>query len=268
MKKLLLPTLVGLFLLTSSIALTSSLKAMIKEDYSAENYFALLPVELKQYIALLSLESALNYNFDRSKVLLEAPDDSKLVIGRPADIIIIIGVPFDRTAWVWNIKTGQMVHILKGHTLGITSVAYSRDGITAITGSYDKTARLWDIKTGQQLHILQGHSGSIYSVAFSPDGTTALTGSRDKTACLWDVKTGQQLHILQGHASGITSLAFSPDCSTIITGSEDNITRLWTRSGEPTEIKNEKGEPSSVFQQRSRSAEELYVKKFYVVLGS
>ncbi|MBA2307640.1 hypothetical protein H0W26_05925 [Candidatus Dependentiae bacterium] len=67
MKRLLLPAFIGLFSLASSIGLTSSLKGMVKE-----NFFSMLPLELKQHIASLSLESASNYNFDRSKSSIQS----------------------------------------------------------------------------------------------------------------------------------------------------------------------------------------------------
>ena len=49
----------------------------------------------------------------------------------------------------------EELHELKGHTKGITSVAYRPTGDTVITGSLDSTACLWDVNTGQLLHTLQ-----------------------------------------------------------------------------------------------------------------
>ena len=59
----------------------------------------------------------------------------------------------------------------------ITSVAFSPDGKTVLTGSDDNTACLWNATTGERLQVLKGHTGCINSVAFSPDGKTVLTGS-------------------------------------------------------------------------------------------
>nr|MBA2306715.1 WD40 repeat domain-containing protein [Candidatus Dependentiae bacterium] len=47
----------------------------------------------------------------------------------------------------------------------ITSVAFSADGKTVLTGSTDTTARLWDVTTGKELQVLKGHTNDITSVA-------------------------------------------------------------------------------------------------------
>ncbi|MBA3537631.1 MAG: hypothetical protein H0T84_13660 [Tatlockia sp.] len=114
---------------------------------------------------------------------------------------------------------------LKGHTKFLTSVAFSPDGKSGLTGSWDKTARLWDLSTLQSRE-LKGHTDFVDSVAFSPDGNYALTGSWDKTACLWDVVTLQPREFI-GHTSYVSSVAFSPDGKYALTGSHDNIARLW-----------------------------------------
>lgn len=67
---------------------------------------------------------------------------------------------------------GQERFTLKGHTLALASVAYSRDGKFIATGSYDRTAKVWDAATGKDLATVTGHGATVEAVAFSPDGKT------------------------------------------------------------------------------------------------
>ena len=57
----------------------------------------------------------------------------------------------DKTARLWDAKTGAEIYALKGHTDPVTSVAFSPDGARILTGSDDNTARLWDHRQGQVL---------------------------------------------------------------------------------------------------------------------
>ena len=114
-----------------------------------------------------------------------------------------------------------------GHTGAIRSVAFSPDGLRALSGSDDNTVRLWEVATGRAERVLEGHSGSVYSVAFSPDGSLALSGSEDHTVRLWVVATGRPVRVLEGHSDNVWSVAFSPDGSLALSGSVDNTLRLW-----------------------------------------
>lgn len=49
----------------------------------------------------------------------------------------------DATARLWDVATGKQLMIFAGHTDGINSGYFSRDGKTIVTASDDKTARLW-----------------------------------------------------------------------------------------------------------------------------
>ena len=75
----------------------------------------------------------------------------------------------DKTARLWDVRTGASLQEFKGHTGIVTSVAPSADGSRLVTGSFDKTARLWDVRTGASLQEFKGHTGIVTSVALSSD---------------------------------------------------------------------------------------------------
>ncbi|MBI5667889.1 MAG: protein kinase [Chloroflexi bacterium] len=117
--------------------------------------------------------------------------------------------------------------VFVGHNDRVTSVAYSPDGRTALSGSRDSTAILWNVATGEILHRLEGHSDWVWDVAFSPDGRLALTASADKTLVLWDVESGELVRRLEGHDSVVRSAAFSTDGEQLVSGAEDGALLLW-----------------------------------------
>jgi len=57
----------------------------------------------------------------------------------------------DLTVRLWDIATGETLHIFKGHSNYITSVAYSPDGRYVISGSWDHSVKVWDINSGKEL---------------------------------------------------------------------------------------------------------------------
>ncbi|WP_404199313.1 nSTAND1 domain-containing NTPase [Streptomyces tauricus] len=123
---------------------------------------------------------------------------------------------------------------LTGHKGGVTTMAFSPDGLTLASGGYeDNELLLWDPSTGRLRRALPGHPDGTTAVAFSPDGRTlASSGGSDGALRLWDPDTGRLRRTLSGHQDGTTAVAFSPDGHTLASGGFDDRVRLWDpRSG-------------------------------------
>ena len=116
---------------------------------------------------------------------------------------------------------------LTGHTDGVNSVAFSRDGSLLASGSRDGTIRLWRVSDGALMRTLTGHGDWVNSVAFSRDGSLLASGSRDCTVRVRRVSDGALVHTLKGHGSGVLSVAFSPDGAWLASGSRDHTVLVW-----------------------------------------
>jgi WD40 repeat protein len=52
----------------------------------------------------------------------------------------------DKTARIWDAKTGTDLLTLKGHLIAVFSAAFSPDGSRIVTASEDGTAKVWDAR--------------------------------------------------------------------------------------------------------------------------
>ncbi len=150
----------------------------------------------------------------------------------------------DRTARLWDARTGAALLVLRGHTQMVQAVAFSPDGTRLATASgWDGTARVWDTRTGAALLTLRGITGVTQAVAFSPDGKCLAAGYRDLTARLWDVRTGASVRAFKGHTAEIIAVAFNADGTRLATVAADRTARLWdARTGAALhEVKGHRG---------------------------
>lgn len=145
------------------------------------------------------------------------------------------------TIRLWNLQTQQVERGFYGHSDVITTLDFSPDGQTLLSGSWDKSIRRWDVDTGAELQRFDVHSDRMLDVVFSPDGRQAITSSGrdsgtapDNSVLLLDLENQGEVGVLRGHRNWVWGVAYSPDGALIATGSGDlnvsagdNSIRLW-----------------------------------------
>ncbi len=64
-----------------------------------------------------------------------------------------------------------------GHSWNVSSVSFSPDGASIVSGSSDNTVKVWSVESGECVTTFNGHSLGVTSVSFSPDGAFIVSGS-------------------------------------------------------------------------------------------
>ena len=143
----------------------------------------------------------------------------------------------DKKIELWNTDTGELLTMLvedeQGLTYPVSTVQFSADGTTLVSGSRDGTVRVWDLKTDESSTPFgKAAYGAFLMPPFMPDSTTLVRVTPDNTVHLWDTKTGETRLTLTEYTKPIGAVAFSVDDTTLATVSDDNTTydtmvQLW-----------------------------------------
>ena len=126
--------------------------------------------------------------------------------------------------------TGSQTAILSGHTDDASSVAFSSDGRSLVSGSDDKTVKLWDMQTGGAIKTFSGHNALVCSVSISVDSATIASGSHDETIRLWDTQTRECCHVINLQTQ-VYLVKFSPTNPQYFLSESDWEIKQWNISG-------------------------------------
>ena len=168
----------------------------------------------------------------------------------------LAGCTTNRTAQVWEVETGKVVHTFGpfepkkaagggfegfgGSSRSFRGAYFSPDGNTLAVAD-DMVVHLFDLKTNKEAGKLDGKfQGAdrkarrtlrkFDALAFSADGKRIVTTTHSPRLMVWDRQTFQVLHGFPGFENEVHHVAISPDGSVVAgTDYRGNI-KLWNVS--------------------------------------
>jgi WD40 repeat protein len=85
----------------------------------------------------------------------------------------------DGTVSIWEVRTGKILHHLRGPGCEVARVAFAADGSRVVAVASDGSAHLWDAASGRSLPVLRGSGGHSHALAVSPDGQAVAIAAGD-----------------------------------------------------------------------------------------
>ena len=201
-------------------------------------------------------------------------NDSRVTISQDGQRLLSWGD--DNNIKVWNIATGQNLHVLKGHSGRVFTANFSIDGSNVLSLSKDDTVRTWDINTGNCLETLliepvreqsestmedyfsffdKPFAHSLISFAMLPSKNLVAT-SNGSPMKIWDVTNRQLLHVYDLSGTGIY---FSPDGQRLLLIGRNNNRIMDVNTGHV--IQTLEG-PTLTVQNRSRFPSLIHLAAF------
>jgi len=92
----------------------------------------------------------------------------------------------DGSVCVWDLHERSEIKRWKAHVSGVTTVAYSPDGLRLLSAGEDGVANIWPAAGGPLIRKLSGHDGAILGTGWCSDGRRVVTAGVDMKVHLWD----------------------------------------------------------------------------------
>ena len=122
---------------------------------------------------------------------------------------------------LWDVKNGECLRSLEGHSDCIDSVYFSGDSKYGISSS-SGTIKLWEIMTGKCIRTFEEQGERIIAKSLSADFRLFLSASSNYTLKLWEIATGKCIKTFQGHEGPILFVCLSIDGKYAFSMSYDN----------------------------------------------
>ncbi|KAM0558491.1 hypothetical protein ACHAPJ_004685 [Fusarium lateritium] len=99
---------------------------------------------------------------------------------------------------IWSVQTGQLLDQLSGHEGPVSSLAFTPNGNSLISGSWDRTARIWSIFSRTQTSEPLQLQADVLDIAVRPDSLQLAISTLDGQLTFWSVTDAEQTSGVDG----------------------------------------------------------------------
>lgn len=147
----------------------------------------------------------------------------------------------DNTVTVTFLDSLKIHLTLFGHTLPVTTIAWTSDGQRLASGSMDRHMKIWDPEFGNIIKSLQnGRRGHITTILFCNMTHYLVCANSQGSIQLWDSDIGERITTLEGSLAAVTCLASTQDTEVIAAANSDGSIQLWARTEEQIFLNEER----------------------------
>jgi WD40 repeat protein len=110
----------------------------------------------------------------------------------------LLSTSWDRSAKLWEVSSGKLIHTLEGHSDIVTDGIFSPDGNLILTLSMDKSIRVWNAFTGELKYVISKEKVPWSTGLFAQfiGNEYLITSIDDGSVKLWHAPTGKFIRTL------------------------------------------------------------------------
>jgi len=144
----------------------------------------------------------------------------------------------DNSVLVWEVQSGDLVHMLEGHKYTVSQFCITPDSRKIVTGDLS-TVRIWDLETGRCMNVLEDNrlwdlvtgEGLTKTLLLTPDGKYIVARAQAEDISphivLWDVTSGKRVQRYAGPKDRLLTIAITPDGRYILGGYYNGEIYIW-----------------------------------------
>jgi len=110
----------------------------------------------------------------------------------PSGEVVAAGSLDDANIHIWSVQTGQLLDQLSGHEAPVSSLAFSPNGGSLVSGSWDHTVRIWSVFARTQTSEPLQLQADVLCVAVRPDSKQIAVSTLDGQLTFWSLSEGTQ----------------------------------------------------------------------------
>ena len=137
----------------------------------------------------------------------------------------------DKTTRIWNVQTGMVLAVLKGHREDVRNVSFIANGRQLLTRSDDGTVRIWAVVADNEILPAPRFEGKIIRAFVQKDAVWLVVMEDDNSVTVWDYTHDALIASLKGHTAHTNSTTsrarLDPQGRRLITSIGDHTARIW-----------------------------------------